>query len=300
MAAFQAGGELFSVRRGETDQQAKPLHSKYVSGNYFSTFGIKAHAGRTLTPADDQRGAPPAAMLSHRAWQQKYGSDRSVLGATFIIDGHPFTIVGITPRGFYGETLQDNPPELYLPIQQEPVISGANSLLNQPMSWLRIIGRVRPGANALSLGPRFTTILRHWFLNDFGPLFPQFGPQVNAVLPKQHVNVIPGGAGVAIMKADYEASLHILLAVCGLVLLIACANIANLLLARGSARATQTAVRLALGASRKRLIRQWLTESVVLAIAGGALGVMVAFAGVKIIVALAFHHAQYVPINALP
>ena len=300
LAAFQAGRDLFSVRRGETDQQPKPLRSEYVSGNYFSTFGIQAHAGRTLTPADDKRGAPPAAMLTHRAWQQKYGSDPSVVGATFIIDGHPFTIVGIAPRGFDGETLESDPPELFLPIEQEPMISGANTLMNQPMSWLRIIGRMRPGVNPESLNPRLTTILRNWFLNDFGPLFPQFAPQVKEILPRQFVKVTPGGAGIAVMKADYEASLRILLAFCGLVLLIACANIANLLLARGSARSAQTAIRLALGASRRRLIRQWMTESVVLAVVGAAAGLIVAFAGVKLIVALAFRHAHYVPISALP
>jgi predicted permease len=300
MAAFQAGRELFSVRRGETDQQAKPLRSEYVSGNYFSTFGLQAHAGRTLTQADDKRGAPPAAMLTHRAWQQKYGGDPKVVGAAFLINGHPFTIVGIAARGFDGETLESDPPEMFLPIEQEPLISGANTLMNQPMSWLRIIGRVKPGVHPEALGPRFTTILRTWFLNDFGPLFPQFAPQVKEVLPKQVVKVTPGGAGIAVMKADYEASLKILLAVCGLVLLIACANIANLLLARGSARSAQTAIRLALGASRRRLVRQWLTESLVMAVVGGAAGLVVAFAGVKVILALAFRHAHYVPISAMP
>jgi predicted permease len=300
MAAFQAGRNLFSVRRGGTDQQTKPLHAEYVSGNYFSTFGIQAHMGRTLTPADDQRGAAPAAVLTHRAWQQQYGSDPSVVGATFIIDGHPFTIVGIAPRGFDGDTLESDPPEMFLPIQQEPLISGANTLMNQPMSWLRIIGRARPGVNPEPLGPQFTTILRTWFLNDFGPLFPQFAPQVKEVLPKQFVKITPGGAGIAVMKADYEASLRMLLGMCGLVLLIACANIANLLLARGSARSAQTAIRLALGASRRRLMRQWLTESLVLAVAGGVAGLIVAFAGVKVIVALAFRHAHYVPIGAMP
>ncbi|HEY3705103.1 MAG TPA: ABC transporter permease [Terracidiphilus sp.] len=300
LAAFQAGRDLYSVRRGLTDQQAKPLHSEYVSGNYFATFGLGAYAGRTLTPADDQRGAPPAAMLTHRAWQQKYGSDPAIVGSTFIIDGHPFTIVGIAPRGFHGETLQSDPPELYIPIQQEPVLAGANSLLNQPMAWLRIIGRVKPGVNPAPLAPRFTTILRNWFLHDFGPLFPQFASQVNQVLPRQHVNIIPAGSGISVMKSDYEASLRILFAVCALVLLIACANVANLLMARGSARATHTAVRLALGASRKRLILQWLTESIVLALAGGLLGIVVAFLGVKIVIALAFHYATFVPIDAMP
>ncbi len=301
LAAFQAGRSSFSVRRSEADQLAKPLRSEYVSGNYFATFGVPAFAGRTLTPADDQPSASPAAMLSYRAWQQEYGSDPRIIGSSFILDGHPFTIVGITPPGFYGETLRSDPPQLFVPLQQEPLLSGKNSILKQVNSWLRIIGRVRPGASMNGLDARFTTIMRQWLVTDFvGTDFIQYLPQIKAMLPKQNIHVIPAGAGVAEMKEGYKDSLRILLAVCGLVLLIACANIANLLLARGSARRAQTAVRLALGASRKRLIRQSLTESVVLSFFGGLAGLVIAYLGVKLIVALAFHTAHYVPIDATP
>jgi predicted permease len=300
LAAFQAWKAQYSVRRSETGQQAKPLRGEYVSGNYFATFGLPAYAGRTLMPSDDQPSAAPAVMLSHRVWQQEYGSDPKVVGATFMLDGHPFTVVGITPPGFYGETLRSDPPELFIPLQQEPLLSGKNTLLKQSNSWLRIIGRVRPGAKTDGLAARFTTITRQWLVSDLGGEFPQFLPQIKAILPKQNVNIIPGGSGVAEMKAGYKDSLRILLAVCCLVLLIACANIANLLLARGSARRSQTAVRLALGASRRRLIRQSLTESVVLSVMGGAAGIAVACLGVKVIVALAFHSAHFVPIDASP
>jgi predicted permease len=300
VAAFQAGSLQFSVRRGDTDQLAKPLHSHFVSGNYFATFGIQAYAGRTLTPADDQPSAPPAAMLSHRVWQQEYGSDPRVVGANFVLDGHPFTIVGVTPPGFYGETLRSDPPEIYIPLQQEPLLSGKNTMLKQPNAWLRVIGRLRPGATLDGVAARFTTILRAWMVDDLGAQFPQFLSQLKAILPTQSIKVVPAGSGVAEMKADYRDSLRILLAVCCLVLLIACANIANLLLARGSARASQTAVKLALGASRRRLIRQSLTESVVLAVLGGAAGVLVACLGVKVMVALAFRSAHFVPIQATP
>jgi predicted permease len=300
LAAFQGGRTGFSVRRSETDQQPKPLRGEFVSGNYFATFGLKAFAGRTLTQADDQPSAAPAAMLSHRVWQQEYGSDRKIVGATFMLDGHPFTIVGIAPAGFYGETLQSDPPEIFVPLEQEPLLLGKNTILKKSNSWVRIMGRLRPGAKPDGLSSRFTSILRQWLLNDLGAEFPQFLPQIKAAVPKQEIKVIPGGSGVAAMKEDYKASLRILFAVCCLVLLIACANIANLLMARGSARRAQTAVRLALGASRRRLIRQSLTESIVLSVMGGAAGVLVACLGVKIIVALAFHSAQFVPINATP
>ncbi len=301
LAAFQAGGSQFSVRRGGTSQLAKPLRNEFVSGNYFATFGVQAYAGRTLMPADDQPSATPAAMLSYRAWQQEYGSDPGVIGASFILDGQPFTIVGITPPGFYGETLRSDPPQLFVPLQQEPLLTGKNSILKQSSAWLRVIGRLRPGATTAGLSARFTAIMRQWLVTDFvvGPL-KDYLPQIKAMLPKQTIEVIPAGAGVGEMKANYEVSLRILMTVCCLVLLIACANIANLLLARGTARRPQTSIRLAMGASRRRLIRQSLTESVVLSVLGGAAGMVIAYAGVKLIVALAFHSAHYVPIDASP
>ena len=124
MAAFQAAGAQFSVRRGQSDDTAKPLRGEFVSGNYFSTLGIRAFAGRTITPRDDQASAPPVAILSYRAWQQQYDSDPAVVGLTFIVDGHPFTVAGIAPPGFFGETLRSNPPELWMPLQQEPLVNG--------------------------------------------------------------------------------------------------------------------------------------------------------------------------------
>jgi predicted permease len=300
MAAFQAAGAQFSVRRGKRDNIAKPLRGEFVSGNYFGTFGIQAFAGRTIMPSDDQASAPPAAMLSYRAWQQQYNSDPSVVGSTFIVNGHPFSITGIAPPGFYGETLRSNPPELWLPLQQEPLVNAQSSLLKQSISgWLRIIGRLKPGASIDGVGPRLTGVLRQWMVHDSG--WPaEFMPVIVQSAPKQRIQIIPGGSGVETMKADYGDSLHILLTVCCLVLLIACANIANLLLARGAARRSQTSVRLALGASRQRLIQQSFTESVVLSVLGGIAGVAVAYLGVRLVVALAFHSAQFVPIDAKP
>jgi predicted permease len=300
MAAFQASGAQFSVRHGERDNIAKPLRGEFVTGNYFNTFGIQAFAGRTITPSDDQASAPSVAMLSYRAWQQQYNSDPSVVGSIFIVEGRPFTIAGIAPPGFFGETLRSNPPELWLPLQQEPLVNAQNSLLKQSISgWLRVIGRLKPGASTDGIAPRLTGVLRQWMVHDSG--WPAvFLPLIEKSLPKQQIRIVAGGAGVGAMKADYGNSLRILLTVCCLVLLIACANIANLLLARGAARRSQTSVRLALGASRRRLIRQSFTESVVLSVIGGIAGIAVAYLGVKLIVGLAFHSASFVPIDATP
>ncbi len=299
LAAFQAGGWTLSVRRGESDRAAKPLRSEMVSGNYFSTFGLGAFAGRAIGPGDDQPNSPPVAMLSYRTWQQQYGADPKIVGSTFIVSDHPVTIIGITPPGFFGETLRSDPPDLWLPVNQEPAFAGADSKLHRFQAWLRVIGRLRPGASIDTTGPRMTALLRQWLVNDSG-MPADWMSGIKADLPKQNIRVIPAGVGVAAMKEDYGDSLRILLAVCCLVLLIACANIANLLLARGAARRSQTSVRLALGASRKRLIRQVLTESILLSLFGGAAGLAVAFLGVKLIVALAFHGAHFVPIDAAP
>jgi predicted permease len=299
LAAFQAGGSEFSARRGENDRVAKPIRGEFITGNYFSTFGISAFSGRNIVPSDDTLTAAPVAMLSYRAWQQQYASDPKIVGSSMILDGHAVTIVGITPPGFFGETLRSDPPEVWLPVQQEPIFRGANSLLRTFPAWLRVIGRLKPGATPNALPSRLTSLIRVWLVDESGmPAAWMTG--IKAGLSKQNIKVVPAGAGVGVMKADYADSLRILLAVCCLVLLIACANIANLLLARGTARRAQTAIRLALGANRKRLIRQSLTESIVLSVMGGAAGLAVAYLGVKAIVALAFHGAKYVPIDATP
>src|SRR4051794_20650421 len=234
MTAFQAGWERMSVRRGGAAAAAKALRTEFVTGNYFETFGINAFAGRVFSPADDRASSTPVAVMSHRAWQEEYGSDASVIGATFVVQDHPVTVVGIAPAGFFGETLRGDPPDLWLPIQQEPMIHGDGTLLRQSVSaWLRVIGRARPGASIDGVAPRLTGALRNWMQYDSG--YPaDWVAGLIKDLPKQVINVVPAGGGVGEMKESYGRSLQILLAVCALVLLIACANVANLLLARAA------------------------------------------------------------------
>ncbi|HKE30451.1 MAG TPA: ABC transporter permease, partial [Candidatus Angelobacter sp.] len=298
--AFQTGRGRLSVRREGVESAARPLLSEYVTGNYFSTLGIGAFAGRPLTPDDDRPAATPVAVLSHHAWQATYGSDPSIIGSTFVLEGHPFTVIGIAPPGFFGETLRSDPPDLWIPLQQEPLIDGETALLHQSMSaWLRVIGRLRPGASIAGMAPRLTGVLRQWMQNEAG-YPPNWLPEIIRVLPQQTINVIPAGAGVADMKEAYGRSLQILLAVCGLVLLIACANVANLLLARGVARRGQTAIRMAVGASRRQIIGQALTESILLAVGGALVGLLVAIAAARLLLSLAFHSAHFLPISTAP
>ncbi len=300
LAAFQAGGGSLSVRRQGVENASRPLRSEFVSGNYFSTFGVGAFGGRVLTPDDDRPGSPPVAVLSHHAWQSKYGGDPAVVGSTFVMSGHPVTVVGVAPPGFFGETLRSDPPDLWIPLGQEPLISGSNSLLRQSVSaWLRVIGRLRPGASIEGMSPRLTQLLHNWMRNESG--YPaNWMPEVIRMLPQQVINVVPAGAGVAVMKEEYGRSLQILLAVCGLVLLIACANVANLLLARAVSRRTQTALRLAVGATRRQIVTQALIESVLLAVAGGIAGLAVSIAAARLLLALAFGSSSFLPISAVP
>src|SRR5205814_2563098 len=169
VTAFQAGGGRIAVRREHLETAARPLRSEYVTGSYFSTLGVRPFGGRLFTPADDTLSAPPVAVLSHHVWQTVYGSDPSVVGASFIIEGHPFTVIGVSPPGFFGETLRGDPPEIWIPLQQEPMLRGKGSLLAQPISaWLRVIGRLKPGATTAGMGARLTGILRQWLVADSG------------------------------------------------------------------------------------------------------------------------------------
>jgi predicted permease len=298
--AFQAGRGGLSVRRQGVDVASRHLRSEYVTGNYFHVLGIKAFGGRIFIPDDDKPAAAPVAILSHRAWQTIYAGDASVVGSTFIVEGQPFTVIGVAPAGFFGETLRSDPPDIWIPLQQEPMINGEVSLLHQSVSaWLRMIGRLRPGASTDGMSPRLTAFLRQWMQNDSG--YPaNWMPEIIHSLPKQVLNVVPAGAGVAEMKEEYGRSLQILLTVCGLVLLVACANVANLLLARAVARRGQTALRMAIGATRREVITQALTESVLLAIAGGILGLIFSVVAARLLLALAFRSANFLPISAMP
>jgi predicted permease len=299
MAAFQSTDWSYSVLRPNLDRIAKPLRGELVTGNYFSVFGIRPFAGRLFSKADDQASAAPVAVLSYRSWQRDWGGG-AMIGSSVIIQGQPFTVIGVAPPGFFGDTLRSNPPDFWLPLQQEPLVTGRDSLLRQSTAaWLRAIGRLKRGSTTEGMAPRLTAALRQWIARDSG-YSPAWMSDLQTLLPKQNIEVVPAANGVEEMRDDYGRSLQILLAVCGLVLLITCANVANLLIARGMARRVQTSIRMAMGASRARLISQSLVESVLLALAGGIAGIAIAYGADKILVALAFTHSSYLPFDTKP
>jgi predicted permease len=295
LAAFQAGNDLVGVRRIGSNQPAESQRSEYVSGNYFSMFGIGPYTGRVLTPQDDRKGAEPVVAMSYRTWQQKYGLDPSVVGASFAINGQPFTVVGITPPGFFGDRLQYT-PAFWIPLANEPLINGSSSILDFPQQdWLDVIGRIKSGTDVKSIEAHMQVELQQWLLSPVAKV----QPEERSLIPKQTLHLSPGGAGVQMMRDEYQAGLHLLMWVSGFVLLIACANVANLMLVRATTRKQQTAVRAALGAPRARQIGQVLTESTVLALLGGAAGVGLAFAGTRLLLQLAFQKND-VAIHATP
>jgi len=286
LAAFQAGGSLFGVRRPSRTEAAQSYPGEFVSGNYFTMFGIRAYAGRLLTAADDQVGAPPVAVMSYRLWQQRYGSDPSVIGGAFNLDEKPFTVVGITPPGFFGDRLRSIPPDFFLPLNTEPFVEVDADLNKVDTYWLDLIGRVRPGATPASIEADLRVELKQWLSSHWGDM----SANDRARFPEQTLFLRPGGAGITSMRDEYEYWLEILVMVSAFVLLIVCANVANLMLVRGMERRRQISLSMALGAQASRLVRQALTESICLSLLGGAAGLAVAVACTRLILYFAFPH----------
>ena len=245
-------------------------NGEYVSGNFFRTFGVQPWIGRLLTDEDDQEGAPPVAVMSYRIWHDKYGSDPSVVGAGYQINGHPFTVIGVAAPGFFGAKLAGwGMPDFWLPLTTELLIDGETARLKRPnTNFLDLIGRVRPGVNPKSLEAKLKVEFYDWLASHV----PDMEPGEKQLWQQQTLHLVPGGAGVAALRDEYEDGLKLLLVAAGCVLLVACGNLANLMLARGLKDRAQTSIRVALGAPRGRLVRKSLVECVMLAAIGGALG----------------------------
>jgi predicted permease len=297
LAAFESSDHEMAVRRTDSGEPAQPWYGEFVSGNSFATLGLRPYAGRLLQPSDDVKGAAPVAVLSFEAWEQKLGRAPSAIGSSFSVNGQPVTIVGIAPPGFFSERLSPTPPALWLPIQMLPIIRpvDADLLERGSQEWLNLIGRIEPGAKQATIQAQMQVELRQ-FLES--PVAELVGPE-RALIPKQYLRLSPGGDGVQRMQDQYKADLHLLMWIASFVLLIACANLANLMLAHSVTRRQQIAIRSALGASRTRLVKRALAECLVLAMMGWLAGVLVAWSGAKLIIYLAFQHDP-ISISASP
>jgi macrolide transport system ATP-binding/permease protein len=298
LAAMEAGyaWRPITVRRAGGQTQAKSVMGTFVSGNYFRVFGMTPAAGRFFVDADDTKGAAFTAVMSYDTWQQDYAGDPKVVGSEIYINTKPVTIIGIAPKEFYGDRVDTNPPKYFLTMNAMDEVIGAPYFTDPDTAWAYMIGRVKPGTSIQALQAKASALLKQ----QFTPLKTFTDQRALKALPRTHVVLTPGGGGIQNMQDDYKDHLKLLQWIAALVLLVACANIANLLLVRGMSRRAELAVRSALGAQRSRLVRQLLTESVLLSGVGGLLGLAVSFLGAHGLLALAFPNQHDMPVSAAP
>ena len=298
LAAMESGyaWRPITIRRAESPNVAKSVVGTFVSGNYFRVFGLSPASGRLFVDADDQRGAPITAVMRYDTWKQDYAGDPGVVGATFYINTKPATIIGVAPKGFYGDRIDTNPPEYFLPMNSMDEVIGAPYFTDPDTQWAYIMGRIKPGTSLSILQAKASTLLKQ----TFAPLKTFTDERAKKVLPRTHVVLTPGGGGIQNMQSDYKDHLKLLQWIVALVLLVACANIANLLLVRGISRRAELCVRTALGAQRSRIVRQLLTESILLSGMGGLLALAVSYLGAHALLALAFPNQDHMPVSALP
>ena len=271
------------IRVGQDAADAEPVKASAVSGNFFSLLGVQAVLGRTLTDSDDRRAdAQPVAVISHEYWVGRFGGSPSIVGQTVTMSGVPITIVGVAPAGFFGADI-GAAPELWWPIQLTPRFDPdlRNDLNSRNTEWRRIIGRLRPGRTRAEANAELSV----WLDRDTADRFERFRRRLGGAVTdadraanrfRRSLALQSGATGDTFLRQRYARPLVILMIVVAVVLLIACANVANLLLARALSRTHEISVRMAIGAGRVRLVRQFLTESVLLSIGGAALGLLAA------------------------
>jgi len=295
MLSIQFGG-----MHGAVDRSAdlEKIDVQLVSGTYFPMLGVKAILGRTFTEAEDEpAGDHPVAMISYAWWKRRFNRDPAVVGKTIRLGPTLYTIIGVTPPEFFGTRLGQS-PGVWIPLSMEKQISpGWNGLDDKWFQSLYIFGRLKQGVSREQARENVNLLARQIWHGYIGPVLSREQQQD---LDHARIELTPAARGLADLRAQFSLPLQIMMAVVGLVLLIACANIANLLLARATARQKEIAMRLALGAGQMRLIRQMLTESLLLALLGGALGVMFASWASNAMVWMASGGAERLPINVAP
>jgi len=275
------------------------LQVQLVSGSYFPVLGVNAGLGRVLTEADDQNaGAHPVAVVSYAWWQQRLGGNPSAVGQTITIDDTAYSIVGVAPRDFFGTTV-GSAPDLWIPLAMEKQMPPAHwdGRTNENFQDLFLIGRLKPGVTAQQANAAVNLLFKQSLQTRVGA---QPTAQRLKELEAANIQLTPVSRGLSGLREQFSLSLRVLMGVVALVLLIASANVANLLLAHGAARSREFAVRLAVGAGRMRLARQLLTESALLALIGGVIGVGLSWWGVRLLLVMASDGPEAVPVDAAP
>ena len=275
---FSYGSQRFNLAAGG---EARYAEGNFAAGQFFDTLGVHPVLGRTFSSADDKRGCPGTAVLSYGFWQTEFGGRADVVGKTISLDNHQFEILGVIEPGFTGFDVGTS-TDVYVPLCTEKTIRGDNSMLDQRSSWwIRVIGRPKPGISATQAEARLKTLAPAIFE---ATVPPRWKPDLQDQYRKRTFETQPSANGLSNLRRQYQQALMILMVIVGVVLLIACANVANLLLARSAARQREIAIRMALGSGRARLIRQLLTESLLLSLTGAALGVLFAQWGTRLLV----------------
>jgi len=263
--------------------EARYVQGNYVSGQFFETLGLRPVTGRVMTLADDRRGCPGTAVLSYGFWQSEYGGRAGLAGTAISLDNHPFEILGVIGPGFTGVDV-GRQSDIYVPLCAETIIGGANGLLDgRRGGWLRIVGRPKPGISMNRIAARLKTLASPI---AEATIPPNITPGQREIYLKRTFDVQVAADGLSSIRSKYRQALMVLMAIVAAVLLIACSNVANLLLARGAARHREIAIRMALGSGRGRLIRQLLIESLLLSLTGAALGIVFARWGARLLVGL--------------
>jgi len=258
---------------GDARGTAETARGRMVSGNFFSVLGVPAARGRTFTAEEDRApGASPVVVISHDYWRRRFAGEAGIVGRVVKLNGSPFTVIGVTPPGFFGDVV-GRPTEVWIPLTMELQVNPGRPYLDRwDTSWLLLMGRLKPGISLAQARVESRDLFSR-IVTEAGPKIPE---QLQPGPDQKKVEVTPGGAGFSPFRREFSQPLLTLMAIVGLVLLVACANVANLMMERAMARQKEIAVRLSLGAGRARLIRQLLTESLLLSALGGALGIFFA------------------------
>ena len=290
----------FAGMHGAIDESGslEPMNVQLVSGTYFSTLGVRPIVGRGFTEADDEpAGGHPIALVSYSWWKRRFGRDPSIVGRTVTLGPTIYTIVGVTPPEFFGTTVGES-PDLWIPLSMEKQVSpGWNGLDDKRFESLYIIARLKPGVAAVQAEANVNLLARQIWHDYAGPVLTE---EQRQSLEHVHIPLTPAALGISHLRYEFSVPLQILMVVVCIVLLIACANIANLLLARATTRLREIAVRRAIGAGRGRLFRQMLTESLLIAVLGGALGILLASWATHALLAMVSTGPELLPLNVTP